>query len=71
LKQSAAITAFDSGWDFDGEWIESWTIQLLRVGLDDARVSYLRTVNNPHMPAAISWRTFSSISEGSARRARK
>jgi hypothetical protein len=71
LKQSAAITAFDSGWDFDGEWIESWTIQLLRVGIDDARVSYLRTVNNLHMPAAIRWRTFSSISEGSAHRTKQ
>jgi hypothetical protein len=71
LKQSAAITAFDSGWDFDGEWIESWTIQLRRVGLDEARVSYLRTVNNPHLPAAISWRTFSSISEGAAHRPKR
>ena len=69
--QSATIAAIDRGWDFDGEWIESWTIQLLRTGRDDAHVAYLRTVNNPYMPKTFNWRAFSSFSEGNARRANK
>lgn len=69
--QSATIAAVDRGWDFDGEWIESWTIQLLRTGRDEAHVAYLRTVNNPYMPTTFHWRAFSSFSEGSARRANK
>jgi hypothetical protein len=71
LNQMVSVTTLDSGWDFDGEWTEAWTIQLLRLGRDEARVSYLRTVNNPHMPAAFSWRAFSAISEGTARRTPK
>ncbi|MDP9192628.1 MAG: hypothetical protein M3P06_13090 [Acidobacteriota bacterium] len=67
-KQSATVTAVDLGFDFDGEWIESWTIQLLRLGVDEAHVAYLRTVNNPHMPRGFSWRAFSSFSEGTARK---
>jgi hypothetical protein len=70
-KQSATVTTTDTGWDFDGEWIESWTIQLLRTSVDEAEVAYLRVVNNPHMSAAISWRAFSSFSEGTARRVKK
>ena len=69
-KQSVTITAADSGWDFDGEWIESWTIQLLRTGVDDAHAVFLRTVNNPHMPRGFSWRAFSSFAEGTAVRAK-
>ncbi len=71
LEQSASITSLDSGWDFDGEWIEAWTLNLLRVGAAEARVSFLRTVNNPHVPSTISWRTFSTLSEGTARRSPK
>lgn len=69
--QSATVVAIDRGWDFDGEWIESWTIQLLRTGRDEAHVAYLRTVNNPYMPQTFHWRAFSSFSEGSARRSNK
>ncbi|HEY0159151.1 MAG TPA: hypothetical protein VGF28_17825 [Thermoanaerobaculia bacterium] len=69
--QSATVVAIDRGWDFDGEWIESWTIQLLRTAPDEAHVAYLRTVNNPYMPRTFEWRAFSSFSEGSARRAKR
>lgn len=68
LDQSATVAVTDSGWDFDGKWIESWTIQLMRTGRDEADVAYLRTVNNPQLPHAFSWRTFSSFAEGYARR---
>jgi hypothetical protein len=71
LNQTVSVTTLDTGWDFDGEWTEAWTLQLLRLGRDEARVSFLRTVNNPHMPSGISWRAFSSLSEGTARRTPK
>jgi hypothetical protein len=71
LDQTLTISAADSGWDFDGKWIESWTIQLLRTGADSATVSFLRTVNNPHVPGRLSWRTFSTLAEGKARRTAK
>jgi hypothetical protein len=66
--ETATISVSDSGWDFDGKWIETWTIQLLRTGHDEAAASYLRTVNNPHLPAQFSWRTFTTFAEGTARR---
>jgi hypothetical protein len=71
LEQTLTISANDSGWDFDGKWIETWTIQLLRTGADSATVSFLRTVNNPHVPPRLSWRTFSTLAEGQARRTAK
>jgi hypothetical protein len=66
--QSLTIAATDSGWDFDGKWIESWTIQLMRTGADEASVAYLRTVNNPYLPSRFLWRTFATFAEGTARR---
>jgi hypothetical protein len=66
--QTVTVAATDTGWDFDGKWIESWTIQLMRTGTDQASVAYLRTVNNPFLPARFKWRTFATFAEGSARR---
>lgn len=68
LEEVISVSSVDSGWDFDGKWIESWTVQLLRTGSNDARVTFLRTVNNPHVPAAIKFRTFSTLAEGNASR---
>jgi hypothetical protein len=68
LEQSISVSALDSDWDFDGKWIESWTIQILRTGADEARVSFLRTVNNPHVPPELTFRTFSTLAEGKAKR---
>lgn len=66
LDQTAIVSALDSGWDFEGKWIESWSIQLLRTGRDSATASFFRTVNNVHIPVTIPWRTFSVLAEGSA-----
>ena len=68
LEQSATIAATDSGWDFDGKWIESWTLQFMRTGPNDAAVAYLRTVNNPNLPDQFNWRAFSSFAKGEAHR---
>jgi len=68
LEQSINVSSMDTGWDFDGKWIESWTIQLLRTAANEASLTFLRTVNNPHIPPALSWRTFSTVAEGKALR---
>jgi hypothetical protein len=66
LDQTAIVSAVDSGWDFEGKWIESWSIQLLRTGHDSAVASFFRTANNVNIPSTIPWRTFSALAEGSA-----
>ena len=66
LDQTAVVSALDSGWDFEGKWIESWSLQLLRSGSDSATASFFRTVNNVHIPSPVPWRTFSVLAEGSA-----
>jgi hypothetical protein len=68
IDQSLTVSMSDSGWDYDGKWIESWTIQLMRTGPDEASVAYLRTVNNPYLPARFAWRTFSNFAAGTALR---
>jgi hypothetical protein len=69
--QSLNVSAMDSGWDFDGKWIESWTFQLLRTGVDESSVWYLRTVNNPYLPSRFAWKTFGGYAEGIAHRIHK
>ncbi|HEV7921014.1 MAG TPA: hypothetical protein VGR02_09525 [Thermoanaerobaculia bacterium] len=71
VEQTAVLSAVDSGSDFDGVWIEAWTIHLLRLSADEAQLSYLRTVNNRDMPASLEWRTFTTIAEGHVRRTPK
>ena len=68
LDETITIMNTDSGWDFDGKWVESWTFQLLRTGPDEAKAVYLRTVNNPHLPTRFAWRAFANFAEGTARR---
>lgn len=67
----ATVSVMDSGWDLDGKWIESWTIQLMRLGMDEANVAFLRTVDNPDLPRDLSWRTFSRFAEGTASRIKR
>jgi len=66
--ETMTVASTDSGWDHDGKWIESWTFQLLRTGPDVASAVFMRTVNNPNMPAGLSWRTMSSFAKGTAQR---
>jgi hypothetical protein len=61
---TAVISTLDTGWDFDGEWIETWEIHLLRLDTSEAFVNLTRTVNNPDMPPTMAWRTFTTVSEG-------
>lgn len=63
------ISTLDSGWDFDGKWIETWTIHLLRTSDNQATMHFLRTVNNIYVPESTGLRTFSTVAEGSATRA--
>jgi hypothetical protein len=69
--RSATVAVTDSGWDLDGKWIESWTIQLMRTSTDEATVAYLRTVNNAHLLAHLTWRTFATFAEGTASRVKR
>jgi len=71
IAQSINVSAMESNWDFDGKWIESWTILMLRTEADKATLSFLRTVNNPHVPADLGWRTFSTLAEGNAIRSNR
>jgi hypothetical protein len=66
--QTAVISSIDSGWDFDGQWIETWTFYLLRTGEKTAFASFVRTVNNPHLPPSLSWKAFNSFADGPASR---
>ena len=68
LEESLILSSFDAGWDQDGKWIESATVQLLRTGPNEATIAFFRTVNNPHMPAELPWRTFTTLAEGKATR---
>lgn len=68
LDETVIVSAIDSGWDQDGKWIESWTIQLLRVAPDKAVISHFRTVNNLQIPEFTGLKTFSTLAEGDASR---
>lgn len=71
LDESITVANTNSGWDFDGKWIESWKIELMRTGVDEAKAVYLRTVNNPHLPSRFAWRAFANVAEGTARRIKR
>jgi hypothetical protein len=66
LDETITVSVLESGWDFDGKWIETWTIHLQRLDASTAAMTYLRTVNNPHIPPALGWRTFTTFAEGTA-----
>ncbi len=66
--QTAVISSIDSGWDFDGQWIETWSFYLLRTGNKTAFASFVRTVNNPHLPPSLNWKAFSFFADGPASR---
>jgi len=71
VDESITVSATDSGWDFDGKWVETWHLALLRTASDEASVAYLRTVNNPYVPPSFSWRTFTTFGEGKAKKLHK
>lgn len=71
LEQTLVVSAIESGSDFDGVWIEAWTIHLLRLDADTAQLSFLRSVNNRDLPATLSWRTFTTAAEGRVQRTTK
>jgi hypothetical protein len=71
IHDSAVISSLDAGWDLDGEWVESWTIHLHRLGDSEAIMSLLRSVNNVYLPAESKWKTFTSLFEGRATRTTK
>jgi hypothetical protein len=71
IDETAVVSVLDSGSDFDGKWIESWSLTLLRISDDEAVVTFSRTVNNRDMPANLSWRTFTTVEEGRMKRSAK
>jgi hypothetical protein len=71
VDETAVVSVLDSGSDFDGKWIESWSLTLLRISDDEAVVTFSRTVNNRDMPANLSWRTFTTVAEGRMKRSAK
>ncbi len=66
VDETLIVSATDSGWDFDGKWIESWTVQLLRTSPDQADLVVLRTVNNVYVPESTGLRTFATMAQGHA-----
>jgi len=68
LGETVVVSALDSGSDFDGKWIETWSLTFLRLTESESVVNYIRTVNNRDMPATFSWRTFTTIAEGRMKR---
>lgn len=68
LEDTLVVSSLDSGWDLDGKWIESLTVQLLRVAKDEAVLSFVRTVDNVYVPESTGLRTFLSVAEGRASR---
>lgn len=71
LGPSLMITALDSGWDLDGQWIESWSFALLRLAPNEVFTTFTRSVNNPNLPTNLEWRFFTSVSEGRLLRQQK
>ncbi|MEA2570856.1 MAG: hypothetical protein QOI24_2857 [Acidobacteriota bacterium] len=71
LDETAVVSVLDSGSDFDGKWIESWSLTLMRISDDEAVVTFSRTVNNRDMPGTLAWRTFSTAAEGRMKRSAK
>jgi hypothetical protein len=63
---SLILSALDSGWDFDGKWVESWTLHLFRVSDQEATLHFMRTVNNLHLPASSPLKVFTGVAEGNA-----
>lgn len=68
VEDTLFVSTIDSGWDLDGKWVESWTIQILRTGADEATMQFVRTVNNIYMPESTGLKVFTSIAEGKATR---
>jgi len=68
LDETVVVSVLDSGSDFDGKWIETWSITFLRLTEKEAVVNYIRTVNNRDMPSTFSWRTFTTVAEGRMKR---
>jgi len=66
--ESLIVSCLDSGWDLDGKWIESWTLQLLRLSDREAILNFVRTVNNVHVPATSAVKVLTSVAEGKATR---
>jgi hypothetical protein len=62
------LSAIDSGWDLDGKWVESWTVQILRSSASEGIMSFVRTVNNVYLPETTGLRAFTSVAEGRATR---
>jgi hypothetical protein len=66
VDDTLVISTLDSGWDLDGKWVESWTLQLLRLSDQEAALHFVRTVNNLHMPASSHLKVLTSVAEGKA-----
>ncbi len=64
LDNTAVVRSLEAGWDFDGKWVESWTLYLLASAPGRARASFLRTVNNLHVPERFDFARFTAFAEG-------
>lgn len=68
LDGTAIVQSLDSGWDLDGEWVESWVVHLHRLDSARARMTLLRSVRNVHLPIDSEWKVFSNLAVGEATR---
>lgn len=68
LDGTAVVRSLDTGWDLDGQWVESWTIHLQRLDPGRGHMSLLRSVNNVYLPASSEWKTFTYLASGESKR---
>ena len=62
------LQSTEAGWDFDGKWVEHWSIQMLRIDDSRARVHWTRTVSNLHLPTDNPDKSFVMAAGGEFRR---
>ena len=63
-KGSAVAYSLDDGWDFDGNWVEAWTFNLVPVDGTTLAATWSRTVENLQVPAASGRRTIHEMATG-------
>jgi hypothetical protein len=64
LKGNAVVFSLDDGWDFDGNWVEGWTINLAPVDEGTLAATWTRSVANLQTPESFDSRTFTAVAAG-------
>jgi hypothetical protein len=60
-KSNAVLFNTKSGWDFEGEWVETWNITLTKFNKNKMGMHFIRQVNNLHLPTGTDHSKFSFV----------